>query len=95
MIREWLARKLFPQAFEDAKRYDYLRRRLDDLQTWCGHEEPELEHAIIWAKKSLNVYFMPLDEYHRVVQAGEWPKVGVGPIDAFREEMRARRKGTA
>ena len=94
-MRRWLAKWLYPEAFKDAKRYAYLRRRLDELQRWCGHEAPEIDHAIVWAKKSLRIYSMSLEEYDALVQSREWPKAAVGGIDQFREELRRRAKSQA
>lgn len=92
MIREWLARKLAPEAFEDAERYAYLQRRLDDLQQWCGFDSPEIDRAVLWARKSLRVHFMPLAEFHEHCAAKRFDITHVGDISQFREELRARAK---
>ncbi len=96
MIREWLARKLAPETFKDAERYAFLCHRVDDLQTWCGHEAPELAHATAWIKRRLRVHFMSLDEYDAAVAAaqksGDWSAIMAGDISKFREELRARAK---
>ncbi len=89
-MKRWLAKLLCPEVFDTADRYDYLRRRLTELQDWCGHEAPEIDHAITWAKKSINVHFMSSSEYLSHVEKGEWPEYSVGNISQFRQELRNR-----
>lgn len=89
-IKRWIARKLYPQAFQDAERYRYLRDRLSELQDWCGNECPEIDHAVVWAKKSVRVHFMPLAEYDEKIADGSWPSISVGDIHRFREDLRRR-----
>lgn len=94
-MRIWLARKLAPEVFKEAEKFDYLSRRIEDLRTWCGYEFPLIDKAAQWAQRSTRVYYMPLDVYHKIIEQGRYNDVSVGGIDKFREEIRRERDAAA
>lgn len=53
-MRRWLARELYPEAFQDAERYDYVRCRLSEVSQWCGYGFPEIAAAIDWVTHDVN-----------------------------------------
>lgn len=93
-MRFWLAKKLAPEVFREADKYNYLHRRVEELRTWCGYEFPLIDKAVQWAQRSTRVHFMPLDDYNRLVERGEYNSIAVGDISQFREELRRDRAAT-
>lgn len=94
-MRFWLAKKLAPEVFREADKYDYLRRRVEELRTWCGYEFPLIDKASQWAQRSTRIHFMPLDEFNRLVERNEYNDIAVGDISQFREELRRSRDNSA
>lgn len=90
MLRRWLARKLYPEAFKDGERLFRIRHWHEDLRTWCGFDFPEIADAVEWVNKREHVHFMPLDDYHQAAAEKRLDDVMVDDIDRFREAMRRK-----
>ncbi len=90
MLRRWLAKKLYPEAFKDGERLFRLRHWLDDLRTWCGSDFPEIADAVEWLNKREHVHFMLLDDFDQAVAEKRFDDVMVNNIDRFRDAMRAK-----
>lgn len=87
-IKRWIARKLYPQAFEDAERYRYLFSRVDDLEQWCFGHVPQASAAASWLKASVRTHFMSSGEYLSTVRSGRHDEISEG-ISEFREKLKA------
>lgn len=90
-MRLWLAKKLAPEVFREAEKFDYLRRRIEELRTWCGYEFPLIDKAVQWAQRSTRVHYMSSEEFNRIVDSGDGISIAVGDISRFREDLRRER----
>lgn len=91
--REWLARKLWPEAFADQDKFHFLLGCVEDVYSWCYVPMPAASRTAAWLLRRLRVHTMSLNEYHRLAQ--EDPQsIMVAGICQFREEMvRAHKAG--
>lgn len=87
-IRRWLAKKLYPQAFEDAERHAYALLLLDDLYQWCGYEFPAVGSAALWVKRKVRQRFMDRATYQKLLDERCFDQTHVDGIDGFREMLR-------
>jgi hypothetical protein len=79
-MRKWLARKLYPEAFEKAERYDWLASEVATAQRWLG-EFGQIRAFIEWLHGVEGWYF------HRGLPLPPQPKWRTD-ISAFREQLR-------
>lgn len=80
-MRRWLARKLFPEAFEKAERYDWMQNEMAMCQRWLAHDAPAIGAFIerLWTTEKWH--------FHRGLPLLPQPKWRVD-IAAFRDQLR-------
>jgi hypothetical protein len=84
-MRKWLAKKLAPDMFDKARRYDRLQLELAESHRWLGHDSPDIAAFIerIWSSEK---WF-----WHRGLPLLPQPKWRV-EIEAFREQLREKHR---
>jgi hypothetical protein len=82
-IRRWLAKKLYPEAFEDQLRWQHAYDRRYELKWWCHGDFPEVSDGASWVLACVFRHFG--DE-------GRKDCVGACTIDQFREDLRNLRR---
>ena len=88
-IRYWIAKKLAPDIAKDAKKYHYLRTKLDEARTWLGYDFPEVDAAIFWALVSEVNHFRSIEnDAISPVPSKPW----IYNINDFREHLRKEAK---
>lgn len=84
-LRYWLARKLCPEVFPEARRWHHLHTLVYDLRWWCS-EFHDIAAAAEWLLACDAAYARKI---------GEQAPAAACHIDTFRERLRAKRRAMA
>lgn len=96
MIRERLARWLWPTAFENEGRLYYLSGLVSELHRWCG-EFPDIDAATSWINTRFIARYLSADGWAKERARDDY--IGAphlyADIPDFREWLRRRRDNAA